>query len=358
MCSVYRDQEVVGMSERRREMDYITILKEAWNTTWRYKALWVLGLFTAGSATVSSVNWQTDSQDFRTTGHGDWEGFGQFESDMREVGLEIERFFETTDVAEWLPWLLLGIGVLVLIGLAFWVIGIAAKGGLVAQTREALAEREVSARAGWRMGFRRWGRVFLVGLILALPLILAGGVIAGMVAAAVAMLAAAGGEALPGVLGLGLFAPIGGLLFVVLSVAIGMLREVAYRHAVLEDLPALDAVRASWEDLKGRRGVATMWLVMLVVGIGAAIAAGIVMVPVLIITAVVTGAFYMGAGLPGLWVLVPLLLLAIAVGWLLKGVYAAFSNTAWTGFFERMISPDEGASTESAPVASTGDTEV
>ncbi len=60
---------------------------------------------------------------------------------------------------------------LIVICLVLWVIGIAARGGLIEQTREALAGRPTSAAAGWRVGLRYWGRVFAVGFLLALPLI-------------------------------------------------------------------------------------------------------------------------------------------------------------------------------------------
>ncbi len=48
------------MTERRRTMDYMGILKEAWGVTRRNKRLWILGLFAAGTASVST-NWNSSS---------------------------------------------------------------------------------------------------------------------------------------------------------------------------------------------------------------------------------------------------------------------------------------------------------
>ena len=42
------------MTERSRTMDYMGILKEAWEVTRRNKRLWILGLF-AGGVTVPDV---------------------------------------------------------------------------------------------------------------------------------------------------------------------------------------------------------------------------------------------------------------------------------------------------------------
>jgi hypothetical protein len=337
-------------------MDIVGILKEAWATTWRHKALWILGLFVGGSASVSTVNWQMDSRDFQggSTSAPDWESFGNLtRADVEQAMEPVVRFFQQ-DVAEWLPWLIGGIALLIVIGFMFWILSVAARGGLIDQTNVALAGETVSVRAGWRMGFRRWGRVFLVGFLLALPLFILGAVMAAAFAGVAITFAAGNAEPIPGLLGLGALVPVAVLLSIAVGVLVGLLSEVSYRHAVLGDLGALDSIRAAWDDVFSRRGVTTMWLVMLVVGIGAGVAAGIVMVPLLIVSGLIVGATVMGAGLPGLWTLLPLGLVVLAVGMLIKSVYSTFQYAAWTEFYRRMTSGRTGPDRYEESVASDG----
>lgn len=319
-------------------MDYIGILKEAWEVTWRHRALWILGLFTAGSGGVSMGNWQTNTQEFQnqpTT--GEWKGFERLGPEFERAGEEIANAFSEAHVAEWLPWVLLGVGVLLLIGFGLWVLSVAAKGGLIQQTGEALSGREVSVRAGWREGFRKWGRVFLVGFVLVLPQLAVGAVATGVLALAVVAGSTVPGGG-PGALGLLALLPLALLVVIALSVLMAMLHEVALRYAVLADEVTLDAIKRAWADLWGKRGVMGMWLVMLLVGIGAGVAGAIIIVPLAVTIALIAGGAALAGGPAALWVLLPLGLLLLAVGMLIKAVYQTFAQTAWTSFYLRMRS--------------------
>ena len=282
-------------------MDVVGILKEAWAVTRRHKALWVLGLFVGGSAGVSTVNWQMDSRDWqgRTLGDGDWQSL-TLHPETERFANEVEAFFESGVTPDWLPWVFVGIGALILIGLLMLVLSVAATGGLIDQTNGALAGRDVSLRAGWRAGFRRWGRVFAVRLLLALPVILVGGLVAALVGGATVFYFASGGEPAAGLLGLGALVPFAVIAMIGLGVLVSLLREVSLRHAVLGDESAVASIKAAWDDLVGRRGVATMWLVILVVGIGVGVAAGIVMIPLVVMAGLVTGASVIMFELAGL----------------------------------------------------------
>ena len=126
-------------------MDFIGILKEAWQVTWRHRALWILGLFVGGGASISTVNWQMDTSDFQgqTFDTRDFQDLDQLPVEMRQVVDEIREFFQSGSVPDWLPWLLVGIAVLILLGFVLWVLSIAARGGIIDQSNEALAGREV-----------------------------------------------------------------------------------------------------------------------------------------------------------------------------------------------------------------------
>lgn len=333
------------MTERKRGMDFMGILKDAWRVTRENRSLWILGLFAGGSAGASSINWNTggnDMEGFQEL-HTDWPTPGspgvELQRGLDELGRELGMSLGT--VSDWVFWLVVVALVLIVIGIVFWAIGVAARGGLIEQTREALAGRETSARAGWRTGFRYWGRVFAVGFLLGLPVVILGfmALLAFLILGGLAFFSG-DPQVTAGLVGMGAILSLIGLLAVVVAIIMGMLHEVALRHALLEDRTAIDSIKASWADLWGRRSVASMWLVMIVVNICAGIVAGILFVPLALLIAFIVAGAVVAGGPPMLWLLAPLSLLAIAFGFLFKAVYSTYVSAAWTSFFTRMDRPE------------------
>jgi hypothetical protein len=347
-------RKVVGMTERRRTMDYMGILKESWGVTRRNKSLWILGLFAGGSASLST-NWNSSSSN-SSTAKGlppGWENI-HTPTEALQRGLDLagkQLGVSLGTAAQW--WVIIGLAVLTLIviGIVFWAIGIAARGGLIGQTGEAVAGRPTSAGAGWRKGLHFWGRVFAVGFLLALPLIGLG--ILGLVTAAIFGIPAlvAGGEGpavTAGLVAMGLILSLIGLVAVAVGVIVSMLEEVALRHAILDGQGAIDSIRATWDDLWKKRGVASMWLVMILVNIGVGIAAAIVFVPVAIILGLVVAGSVAAGGWGMLWLVAPLSLILLAMAMALKAVYSTFLNTAWTSFYVRIERPELPAAAAAA----------
>ena len=331
-------------------MDYMGILKEAWDVTRRNKRLWILGLFAAGSAGISSGNWNSSSSSSKGSGNlPTWLSSARTPSEALQRGLDQAGHqlgvpMGTAD--QW--WVFLGLAVLTLIvlGTFFWVIGIAARGGLIAQTREAVAGRPTSAAAGWRSGLRNWGRVFAVGFLFGLPIF-------GLGILALLTFAAFGAPDVPtsfvaitpGLAGMGAVLSLIVLFIVGVSLVISLLEEVALRHSVLGGHGAIDSIRSAWADLRAKRGVASMWLVMILVNVAAGIAAGILFVPVVLVAvAVVGGAVYAG-GWSMLWLATPFVLILVLMGMTYKAVYSTFRNTAWTSFFDRIERPEPFSAT-------------
>jgi hypothetical protein len=330
-------------------MDYMGILKEAWGVTRRNKRLWILGLFAGGSASIST-NWNSGSSN-SSSSKGlppGWENVHTpneaLQRGLDEAGKQLGVSMGTA--AQW--WVIIGLAVLALIVicLVLWAIGIAARGGLIEQTREALAGRPTSAATGWRTGLRLWGRVFAVGFLLALPLVGLG--IVGLLAAAVfgipALASGGGGPAVvAGLAGMGLVLSVIGLVAIVVGTLVSMLGEVALRHAILDGQGAIDSIKAAWDDLWSKRGVASMWLVMILVNICVGIAAAIVFVPVVIMMAIVVAGSVAAGGTAMFWLVAPLGLLLMLMGMTFKAVYSTFRNTAWTGFYVRVDRPEINA---------------
>ncbi len=328
-------------------MNYMEILKEGWDVTLRNKRLWILGLFAGGSAALSSSIWdRTPSSSGSSQGlPPGWENI-HTPTEALQRGLDAagKEFGVSLGTAEqWWMAIAFAVLALVVVCLVLWAIGIAARGGLIAQTREAIAGRPTSAGAGWRTGFRNWGRVFAVGFLLGLPLfglgILALITLAGF---GLPALIAGGGtpEVTAGLVTMGLVLSLIGLVAFVVGVLVSMLEEVALRHAVLDGRGALDSIKATWAELKAKRGVASMWLVMILVSIAAGIAGGVLFIPVAVVVGLVVAASVAAGGTGMLWLIAPALLVLFVLGMLFKAVYATFRNTAWTSFYDRMGRPE------------------
>jgi hypothetical protein len=347
-------------------MDYMGILKEAWDVARRNKRLWILGLFASGSASLSS-NWNSNSSN-SSKSDGPPPGWENVHSPSEALqrgldlaGKQLHVSLGTAD--QW--WAILAGMVLVLfvLRLVFWGIGIAARGGLVDPTREALSGRPTSAGAGWRRGFGLWGRVFSVGFVFALPFMGLG--LLALITLAVfgipALVATGGNPALlvsgaipgamAGIVSMGFALAFIGFVAFVLGLLVSVLIEVALRYAVLEDMGAIESIKASWADLKAKRGMASMWLVMILVNIAVGIAAAIVFIPVVIVVGFVVAASVAAGGLGMLWLIVPGLFVLLTMGMLLKAVYSTFRNTAWTSFYGRMRHPAPPQPEVAEPVA-------
>lgn len=327
-------------------MDFVGILKEAWDVTWRNRALWILGLFVTGGASVSTFNYNLNGGDIENW-RSSWTERG-FEP-ITLTGTEIQRALDDLSrdlnvslgsVSDWVFWLVAGAVVLLFIGLVFAVLGIAARGGLVHQVNEALSGRKTSASAGWRSGFRYFWRLLAVSLLLALP----GLVLASMAAAAFfgfgGLAWLSGGEAFPGLIGMGMILAMVALAAVPIGIIVSMLREVSIRHAVLGEQGAVDAIKATWSDLWKRRGVASMWLVMTLVYIVLAVVAGIILFPLGLAVAMIVAGTVVAGGLTMLWLLVPASIIMLAAIMLVKAVFSTFTSAAWTSFYARMERPD------------------
>jgi len=296
-------------------MDYLDILKRAWNITWRYKALWVLGFF-AAAAGGSGGGGNPASY---STGAEDWSPGA------------MEPFFDWM-AQNWVYLAIVGTA-LFFVGVIYWVLSIAAQGGLVHAVNEAAEGRQPSLGPAWRVGFSKWGRVFMISFVLGLPLVVLG-------MAMVAMLLASGfsafsltqGENAAGGALVG-FMCCGFPLFLVLMVAgaliISILVQLAVRYGVLADFTFGRAIVQAWNDLWAKKGAFVFWLVMLLPGMAYGLVALLFLLPfgVPAVLLIVDGNYSVGALLG---VLAFLMLLVPGA------IYGTFVSASWTVFFRRM----------------------
>ena len=316
-------------------MDYGKILSRAWEITWRWKALWILGFLAS-------------------LGNGLGGGSNFYSSN----GNDLNRWINNTPIQGILP-AILGILVAVaclalLIGIALWVISIIARGGLIAGVQQVEGEGSTGFLQAWRVGRSRFWTLFGIAILASIPVIVL--VVIGVVVLAV-MFASSGfafdSSNAAGTIGIATSILCGGTFccgMIILAIVLDQIRVYAERAAILEGLGWLDAFKRGWQVLKGNLGPTIIfWLIFLVIGllIGAIVVAGIAAL-VLPLVAMFTNTE------PGAWIVAPLCcggLLAVIVGALISSVTQTFTSAMWTLAYREMTGLQGAASALAAPPA-------
>src|SRR4051812_20569658 len=109
-----------GARERRTEMDYGRLIRDAWQITWRHPFLWILGLFAGGAAGAS----------FGGSGHGAGESPAPPMDGRPIPGLDVSPAVVAIWAANHIGLLVVLAGLLVGIGLTLMVVSLIAQGGL------------------------------------------------------------------------------------------------------------------------------------------------------------------------------------------------------------------------------------
>jgi len=298
-------------------MDYFDILKRAWKVTWKYKALWVLGFFVGAGGSSGGSSYQSSAN----SGSGSPGG---------ELFSRPEMW-----IAENLAIVVALAAVLGIFVLVMWILSIAAQGGLVHLVNEAEENRDVRLREGWSVGFKYWGRTFMIGFVLSLPFVVLLVVMAAIFGASIVGLIAAGtsdssgAAAVGGVSALCCGLPIFIALIVGAGLVIGIVSSLAIRYGVLQDVTFGQAIKKGWQDLWGKRGAFIFWLVMLLPGFAYGAVTGVV-AAIFAVPAVLL--IIAEKVVSGVAILVLLALVLMIPG----AIYGTFVSAAWTVFFRRM----------------------
>jgi hypothetical protein len=303
-------------------MDYTDILKRAWRVTWRYKILWVLGIFagtgagSGGGGGNSGTSWQTGSNTSSSFTQTDW---SQFEMFLRQYGVVIA----------------LAVLAAIALGLIVMVLSVAARGGLIHLVNEAEEGRPVKARDGWRVGFAKWWRVFGVGFLAGLPVLLLVLVMLAIVGVSAAAAISSGstqtvtGTLIAAFIGSACLVIVLTLPTIFLGVVLGISAELGLRYVVLHDRRVMDSLKQGWRDLWSKRGSFLMYLIQIGVGIGFGI-----VVSIIAVIMVVPGALLAVAGAWPLAVLLSVVAVLLLI--VPSAAYSTFYSAVWTIFFRKM----------------------
>lgn len=296
-------------------MDFGKVLTRAWQITWRWKALWILGFLASlgqGWNPSSSVNYTTDGKD--------WGSQGMQLSDR--IPGEI--------------WAIIGVVscLAILLGIALWVLSIIGRGGLVAGVQQVEQEGSTSLGQAWRVGVKRFWTLFGLNILTSLPvliLVIAGLVLMGfLVFGTIAAIDSA--AEVGGVLGGSALLLCGGTLCcgtLLLGIVLEQIRVYGERAAILEGLNWIDSFKRGWQVIREHLGpTVLLWLIFLVLGLVlAAVIFGGLAAVVLPFVAVFHNVDV------GSWIVVPICLgglLGIILSALIGSIVTTFTSATWT----------------------------
>jgi hypothetical protein len=308
-------------------MDYGKVLSRAWEITWRWKVLWILGFLAAlGSGTGGGGG-----------GGGGGTSYGTSSSDWGWWGYTFyEPYIPPGIVAA-----IIGVACLaILVGIAIWVVSVIARGGLIAAVQQVEEEGQTGFGLAWRAGARRFWTLFGISILAAIPLIIL--VVAGIVI--IILMFVGSGFAFTtsdaaGVAGIVTSILCGGVFccgMIIATIILQQIRIYAERAAILEDLGWIEAFSRGWNVLKANVGpTIVFWLIFFLLGIVFFITIAVVLAGTAFPFVALVGNIE-----PGPWVLAPAFcggLILVIAGALINAIVQTFTSATWTLAYRDMI---------------------
>lgn len=294
-------------------MDYGSVLSRAWHISWRYKALWILGILAGCSGSGGGGGGGRMSSNFSNFG-GNGQGPG-------------------ADALNNIPegtWIIIALALLCLVlflVLLFVVLGAIGKGGLIAGFNLADEGEAVGLRKAFDLSLTYFWRVLAIQILVGAAWFLTILVFAMLAFGAVLM-----------TLGLALICIVPIIcLLIPLASAVSVYATLAQNAVIVEDQGVFEALGSAWETVKAHIGpVIVMALILLV---GGFIVGLLISLPVLVLLAPVITGLVIGsqASITSGLVISGLCLVAyIPVAILLNGVLQTYVNGSWTLTYRRL----------------------
>lgn len=350
-------------------IDFGKILTRAWHILWNYKILWIFGVLLA--LTSGGGNGGNNGSNYQFNENRTQSGNGFDMSHAWPPLQELANWFNQSVAplfehpAEHVAtFIWLGVALFVFILIVSIITALIRYPSEVAVMRmvdgyEADGQK-VGFRAGWKLGWnRRAFRVWVIDLIVSLPAIVF--LLITLILGIIVFVSASGASraTLAGTL----IAAIGCfflmiLVLILVSVFLGLLREFFVRFAALEETGIGESLRQGWAFFKRNwKSAAVMWLIMLGIGIGFALAGIIVffllipayivlLVPAALIAAIpgviglgLTSLFFSG---PPAWIVGAIFALPVffmvlfAPLFLFSGWFKIYASSVWTLTYREM----------------------
>ena len=314
-------------------MEYGQIIKKAWRIAWRYRFLWVLGIF-AGITGWGGQGSGGYSGGGRSFGSGGTSGGGS--TSPFSAG-QLQQFGATA--GKWVPLLITAGLIWIVFALLMWALNLAAQGGLVWAVNEIEDGRTPSLGSAWQRGFSHLWSVLGLGILVQLPMFVAVLLLLAAVGVPVALAISRGGGAAAGaILPVCGSLVIGIPLILVMSFVLGIVYVIALRRIVLDGIGAIQSAKDAYKTFRARfKDTALMWLINwgLNVVAGLALAIPVVIVTLVLLVPGIAAGFSRNWGLVAVLVGVWLVLL-IAASLFYVGVWGTFTSALWTILYRRM----------------------
>ncbi|MBN1429485.1 MAG: hypothetical protein JXB07_14015 [Anaerolineae bacterium] len=299
-------------------MDYSTILTRAWHIIWNNKFLIVLGILVAlgsgggggsggsgggsgGSGSGGFMSTPVPGQDW-SEGMTDYSPLANIPDEMWALGI---------------GFLVVIAGILLIIGIAVWVISRIAAGGLIAGVNQIETENVSGFKQAWSAGWQKGWRLLGIGIIPMIPMLI------GLFVFLVLLLTVGGFSTIfddPSAFNsdavayemstqLGLWISMSVILCLValISVVLSIFAGLADRACMLEDKGVFESYGRGWEILSNNFGSA---VILVLIHIGLALGIGLILC------------------LPT--VFMSLCCLLWPVLWAISGTTTAYFSTVWT----------------------------
>lgn len=293
-------------------INYIQILKDAWQITWKNRFLWLFGLLIA-IASPGGLN-----SNFNTGGS----------EKIDDASVQKASDF----IAQNLHWIIAGIIALIVLVIILVIIGIIARAGLLKSIDAVLKNKPIGFKAGMKEGKKYLGKLFVLGLTIFF-----------LVFASVIVLA------LPVVLLLinkaivtGVF--LGILAFIILVPVIALcsfLKAYGNIYVVLGELSAWNALEKAYELFrKNMLASIIMWLLFIPIGFALMLAIIMILVPLALLFLATGFGLYFAAGTPGAIITACVgVICFLAIILSVRSVYETFIQSAWYLFFLEIARP-------------------
>jgi len=344
-------------------VDQIQILKRAFEISWKYRALWLVGLLLVlaggGVASLNTPGSPGPGPNPEVSGGGnEWQGLP---GEASRVWAAVAAILVIVGLV-----LLAIIMFFALIGIARVVLRFMMRTSLIQMVNQyEETGEELSVGSGLKLGWSRTSfRLFLIGLLLKLPiaLLIVGLIALGIVLAVTSFIIGSGPSIVFGVILILLLIPIA-MVGIGLGILISPLIQITYRACAVDGLGVWDAIRSAF-GLVGRNlgPTALQWLLLVGLGIAwrvALIPINLLLVALALLIGGVPGAVIgVVGGLIGGWpwglgagllVFVPLFILVVALPNLaLDTAATVYHSTVWTLAYRELKVIDvgkQGAST-------------
>ena len=321
-------------------MDFGEVLSKAWKITWKFKILWIFGIFAScGTTRGPNLNFNNDFQTNTPLGQGPNLPPG-FEDNL----FKIAHFFENPAI---IVAFISVICILILISIFFSIMG---RIGLIKGAADADAGAE---RLGfgtlWKSGLQYFWRFFGLSLLIGSPILFVYFALVAIGIVALVTLAAGGSSNDPfsGPVGPALLAalPVICVLICVIflfAIVVSFLGPQAERAIIIENEGVISGLRRGWNVLTKNLGpILIVWLINIVIGAAAGI---VIALPVIIVVfpAVMAMMFsgnnvsYIPLIIAGLCIVAYLPISLVA-----NGILASYLQSVWTLTYLRLTKPKE-----------------